>query len=210
MAYGRGIRPRWSTGRIFVSGTMLSTAGFGWGFKQKLDAHRKFVRTLENPAGFNRALQGVNLRLGGPTPWNYGVPVRDGRIDESSSRTAPDIPNSEFQEERDSSSTGLWDTTSASGSSVSPAPIRPSPQPSGTHLVSAVAGLFTHDAQHQSTIAAGIRSVWEVTAVLYLPGIHFVRITSEVVCKRILGLMHRKPSLHQRNLHELQMRLNSN
>lgn len=103
---------------------MISSAGFAYGFKQKLDAHRKFARALENPAGFNRALQGVNLRLGGTAPWNYGVPVREDFLDDSTPRTTPD---SEFQEERDrSGSTGLWDT--------SPIPTRPTPQPQGTRL----------------------------------------------------------------------------
>jgi len=99
--------------------------GFAYGFKQKLDAHRKFARALENPAGFNRALQGVNLRLGGTTPWNYGVPVREDLLDDSTPRTTPD---SEFQEERDrSSNTGLWDTSSTPSSS--PIPTRPTSQP---------------------------------------------------------------------------------
>jgi hypothetical protein len=133
MVYGRGIvRPRWSTWRVFVSGSMVSSAGFGYGFKQKLDAHRKFARALENPAGFNRALQGVNLRLGGTTPWNYGVPVREDLLDDSTPRATPD---NEFQEERDrgtGSSAGLWGASPTPSSS--PTPTRPTPQPQGTRL----------------------------------------------------------------------------
>lgn len=54
----------------------LGVGSYTFGFNQKLTAHSRFARSLENPAGFNRALRNVNTRLGGPDYFPYGVPER--------------------------------------------------------------------------------------------------------------------------------------
>lgn len=56
--------------------TLLGCGSYTFGFNQKLTAHSRFARSLENPAGFNRALQNINARLGGPEDFPYGVPER--------------------------------------------------------------------------------------------------------------------------------------
>jgi len=56
--------------------TFLGFGSYTFGFNQKLSAHFRFARTLEDPAGFNRALQNINARLGGPEHFPYGVPER--------------------------------------------------------------------------------------------------------------------------------------
>ena len=57
-----------------VTSTFMGFSSYTLGFNQKLSAHFKFARSLENPAGFNRALRNVNARLGGPEHFPYGVP----------------------------------------------------------------------------------------------------------------------------------------
>ena len=56
--------------------TFLGAGSYTFGFNQKLTAHSRFARSLENPAGFNRALRNINTRLGGPEDFPYGVPER--------------------------------------------------------------------------------------------------------------------------------------
>ena len=56
--------------------TFLGFGSYTLGFNQKLSAHFRFARTLEDPAGFNRALRNINARLGGPEHFPYGVPER--------------------------------------------------------------------------------------------------------------------------------------
>ena len=58
--------------------TFLGFGSYTFGFNQKLSAHFRFARTLEDPVGFNRALRNVNVRLGGPELFPYGVPERQG------------------------------------------------------------------------------------------------------------------------------------
>lgn len=56
--------------------TFLGFSSYTLGFNQKLSAHFKFARSLENPTGFNRALRNINARLGGPEHFPFGVPER--------------------------------------------------------------------------------------------------------------------------------------
>ena len=60
--------------------TFLGIGSYTFGFNQKLTAHFKFARSLEDPAGFNRALRNVNFRLGGPERFPYGVPERQEEL----------------------------------------------------------------------------------------------------------------------------------
>ena len=57
-----------------TTSTFLGIGSYTFGFNQKLSAHFRFARSLENPAGFNRALRNINARLGGPEHFPYGVP----------------------------------------------------------------------------------------------------------------------------------------
>lgn len=59
-----------------VISTFLGFSSYTLGFNQKLSAHFKFARSLENPVGFNQALRNINARLGGPERFPYGVPER--------------------------------------------------------------------------------------------------------------------------------------
>lgn len=54
--------------------TFLGIGSYTFGFNQKLSAHFRFARSLENPTGFNQALRNINARLGGPEHFPYGVP----------------------------------------------------------------------------------------------------------------------------------------
>jgi len=56
--------------------TCLGFGSYTLGFNQKLSAHFRFARTLEDPAGFNKALRNINVRLGGSEHFPYGVPER--------------------------------------------------------------------------------------------------------------------------------------
>jgi hypothetical protein len=56
--------------------TFLGVGSYTFGFNQKLTAHFRFARSLENPVGFNRALRNINVHLGGPEHFPYGVPER--------------------------------------------------------------------------------------------------------------------------------------
>lgn len=56
--------------------TFLGIGSYTFGFNQKLTAHFRFARSLENPAGFNQALRNINARLRGPEHFPYGVPER--------------------------------------------------------------------------------------------------------------------------------------
>lgn len=59
----------------------LGCGSYTFGFNQKLAAHARFARSLENPAGFNRALRNINARIGGPEHFPYGVPEqREERV----------------------------------------------------------------------------------------------------------------------------------
>lgn len=139
IGYGRGwARPRWSTGRVFSVGTLTATFGYAWGFKNKLDGHRKFAGSLEDPAGFNRALEQVNLRLGGTTPWNYGVPTAEDDRFRVVIENKPERPLNprEFQEQSSDESPTWQDTP--------PSPVVPAVQRQGTidfHF--AMSGLLT-------------------------------------------------------------------
>lgn len=57
-------------------GTFLGFGSYSFGISQKLSAHSRFARSLEDPAGFNRALRNINTRLGGPDHFPYGVPEK--------------------------------------------------------------------------------------------------------------------------------------
>lgn len=56
--------------------TFIGFSSYTFGFNQKLSAHFKFARSLENPTGFNQALRNINTRLGGPEHFSFGVPER--------------------------------------------------------------------------------------------------------------------------------------
>ena len=62
--------------KLVTISTFLGFGSYTFGFNQKLTAHFKFARSLEDPAGFNRALRNINTRLGGPEHFPYGVPER--------------------------------------------------------------------------------------------------------------------------------------
>jgi hypothetical protein len=72
----RFARPKWSLTKLVAISTFLGFGSYTFGFNQKLTAHFRFARSLEDPAGFNRALRSVNARLGGPEHFPYGVPER--------------------------------------------------------------------------------------------------------------------------------------
>lgn len=69
-------RPRWKLPKLVTIGTFMGFSSYTFGFNQKLSAHFKFARSLENPKGFNQALRNVNTRLGGPEQFPFGVPER--------------------------------------------------------------------------------------------------------------------------------------
>ncbi|KAF9650044.1 hypothetical protein BDM02DRAFT_3268241 [Thelephora ganbajun] len=73
-------RPKWSLTKLVTIGTFLGLGSYTFGFNRKLAAHFRFARSLENPAGFNRALRNINARLGGPEHFPYGVPERRGEL----------------------------------------------------------------------------------------------------------------------------------
>lgn len=62
--------------KLVTISTFLGFSSYTFGFNQKLSAHFRFARSLEDPAGFNRALRNINTRLGGPEHFPYGVPER--------------------------------------------------------------------------------------------------------------------------------------
>ena len=72
------VRPKWSLTKLVTISTFLGVGSYTFGFNQKLTAHFRFARSLENPAGFNQALRNVNARIGGPEHFPYGVPERRG------------------------------------------------------------------------------------------------------------------------------------
>jgi len=72
----RFARPKWRLPKLVAISTFLGFGSYTFGFSQKLSAHFRFARTLEDPTGFNRALRNVNTRLGGPEHFPYGVPER--------------------------------------------------------------------------------------------------------------------------------------
>jgi hypothetical protein len=81
VAYSQGFaRPRWRLAKLVTISTFLGFGSYTLGFNQKLSAHFKFARSLENPAGFNHALRNINARLGGPEHFPYGVPERRGEL----------------------------------------------------------------------------------------------------------------------------------
>jgi len=124
--YGvRFARPHWTTVRIVSMSTTSSALGYLAGFPHKLFYHARFAWSLEDGAGFNQALQNINLRLGGSTPWPYGVPVKDdafpvaiGNPRVRSSPPSGDEPS--FNED------ATWNTSSDTSSA-------PSQQPTATH-----------------------------------------------------------------------------
>lgn len=69
-------RPKWRLTKLVTISTFLGISSYTLGFKQKLTAHFRFARSLENPTGFNQALRNINARLGGPEHFPYGVPER--------------------------------------------------------------------------------------------------------------------------------------
>ena len=77
VAYSQGFaRPKWRLSKLVATSTLLGFCSYSIGFNQKLSAHIKFARSLDNPAGFNQALRNINARLGGPEHFPYGVPER--------------------------------------------------------------------------------------------------------------------------------------
>ena len=72
----RFARPKWNLTKLVTISTLLGFGSYTAGFNQKLAGHFRFARSLENPAGFNRALRNINTRLGGPEHFPYGVPER--------------------------------------------------------------------------------------------------------------------------------------
>jgi len=133
----RFAKPRWKAIRLTAVGSMASVGGFAIGFQQTLDAHFRFIRSLENPAGFNRALQNINIRLGGSTPWNYGVPTKEDAflisMDEAKSSPRTEYKSQEPQDNE----INMWDSSlvpaasSGSTSKVASSHSQAVPSPSG-------------------------------------------------------------------------------
>jgi len=63
--------------RVVPVASVAFLVGHQLGFRQKLVSHLKFLRTLEDPEGFNQALQNINMRLGGTIPWDVGIPIKE-------------------------------------------------------------------------------------------------------------------------------------
>ncbi|PPQ64379.1 hypothetical protein CVT26_002086 [Gymnopilus dilepis] len=63
----RGPTARWTSRRALTAFT-LGFTGYTLGNATMLKAHYDYVRSLENPAGFSKAMENVQARLGGLAP----------------------------------------------------------------------------------------------------------------------------------------------
>jgi hypothetical protein len=107
-----------------------SCLGFIFGKAHNLSIHTEFVKTLEDPQGFSRALQNVNIRLGGTSYWTYDISLKTGRpviapsVKQSPSPTKEEHELSEQQDE-----TMSWDSSPAPAPSS--IPIKSAPKNTG-------------------------------------------------------------------------------
>ncbi|KAF8912752.1 hypothetical protein CPB84DRAFT_1759401 [Gymnopilus junonius] len=61
---------KWSSRRALTAFT-LGFTGHLFGKLTVLNAHYNYVRSLENPAGFSKAMQNIQAKLGGPVPQGF-------------------------------------------------------------------------------------------------------------------------------------------
>lgn len=71
-------RPRWPWTRVFWLTGMAGLSGQAIGFVMELNAHRKFLGSLDDNDGWFRALHKVHERQGGREAlgWSFKVPER--------------------------------------------------------------------------------------------------------------------------------------
>jgi len=106
--------------RVVPVASVAFLVGHQLGFRQKLVAHLKFLRTLEDPEGFNQALQNINMRLGGTIPWDVGIPI----MENSELQTSTEGPASSA-DERSANDNIPWDTPNSA--EAVPQPITTNP-----------------------------------------------------------------------------------
>ncbi|KAF8640929.1 hypothetical protein AX17_000576 [Amanita inopinata Kibby_2008] len=61
-------KPGWSTPKSYIALSIATMAGFVLGHTFSVSQHYKFVRALEDPIGFSRALENIQRDLGGVVP----------------------------------------------------------------------------------------------------------------------------------------------
>ncbi|KAF8642402.1 hypothetical protein AX16_009668 [Volvariella volvacea WC 439] len=119
-------RPSWSNARVYTLLSAASLTGFMVGRALALHAHVKFVRSIQDPAGFSRALENVQNNSGvfvprGPeivrqyseSPPEDHEPALDSWVTQSAKPDAKEAPPT-----KQSASTSRWEEIRAANSPI--------------------------------------------------------------------------------------------